>query len=206
MGRSRIRNLNHLNKYLVGVSTKNKEVAKDIIQAYENNDIKNYKTAENLIIKLGTRGNGPSNAKEKVAKITNTHVVSSIVRRNVKDPKSSTYLYINEQNTQLVFSQLYKNEINKSREIYGTVLKETKAMLNSKQYMKLNIVVFMEIAKIIRDPTQYQLEEGERFGKWYGDPGDGPVWNDVVIRAAKPCSTKTININRATINTVLLKG
>ena len=190
MGRSRIRNLNHLNKYLVGVSTKNKEVAKDIIHAYENNDIKNYKTAEkNLIIKLGTRGNGPSNAKEKVAKITNTHVVSSIVRRNVKDPKSETYIYINENNTQLVFSHLYKNEINKSREIYGTVLKETKAMLNSKQSVKLNIVVFMEIAKTLMDPTKYQLQEGERFGKWYGDDHK---WYDVVIKLLSHAQLKQI--------------
>ena len=79
-------------------------------------------------------------------------------------------------------------------------------MLNSKKSMKLNIAVFIEIAKICTNPDGYQLEEGERFGKWYGDSGDfndGPAWYDVVIRAAKPCSTKTINVNKDNVNTML---
>ena len=46
MGKSRITNIKHLKGYLAGTSAKNKEVVNDIIQAYEDNKIPNYKTAQ----------------------------------------------------------------------------------------------------------------------------------------------------------------
>ena len=45
--------------------------------------------------KLTSRGKGQEKLTEKLTKSKKTNIMSSIVRRGVKDPKSSTYLYLN---------------------------------------------------------------------------------------------------------------
>ena len=131
MGKSRVNKAKELSTYLVGLSTENKKKANDIINLYKDDILSNYRTAENMILKLSSRGKGQAKVNDKITKLKKVNIISSIVRRGVKDPKSSTYLYLNTD--QNVFKELYINKADTTRQdIYDTVLKETKTMLKKK--------------------------------------------------------------------------
>ena len=121
MGKSRIHNAKVLSNYLTGLSAENKKKANDIINLYKDDIIGNYRTAENLLNKLSSRGKGQEKLTEKLTKIKKTSIISSIVRRGVKDPKSSTYLYLNTN--ERVFKNMYNNKGHSThQDIYPTIL------------------------------------------------------------------------------------
>ena len=133
MGKSRINNAKVLKNYLVGLSTENKKKANDIINLYKDNIVGNYKTAENMILKLSSRGKGQEKVNEKLTKLKKVNIISSIVRRGVKDPKSSTFIYLNTDVR--VFTEIFQNKGSKThQDIYDTVLEEIKKMLKNKIY------------------------------------------------------------------------
>ena len=135
MGKSRIHNAKVLSTYMMGLSAENKKKAKDIIQLYKDDVISNYRTAENLLNKLTSRGKGQEKLTEKLTKLKKITIISSIVRRGVKDPKSSTYLYLNTNERQ--FIEIYNNPMSEThQDIYPTVISETKQMLKNKKSMK----------------------------------------------------------------------
>jgi hypothetical protein len=128
MGKSRLHNAKVLLNYLTGLSAENKKKANDIIKLYKDEVITNYKSAENYILKLTSRGKGQENITEKLTKLKKTNIISSIVRRGVKDPKSSTYLYLNTQ--ERVFKNMYNNKGHSThQDLYPTILNETKTVL-----------------------------------------------------------------------------
>ena len=161
---------------------------------------------------MGTRGNGPSNVKEKVAKLNNTHIVSSIVRRGAKDPKSETFIYLNTKERQ--FDNIYNSPRSAlHQDIYPTVLEEAKQMPKNKKSMKLNLVVFFEIAKVVEIMDeehkdlhiQNTLMADERLEQWLDPDINKLVW--VVIKLGKPCSTKAMSITSGNMkNTLAKKG
>ena len=108
--------------------------------SYTQYNIIYYRTAENMILKLSSRGKGQAKVNDKITKLKKVNIISSIVRRGVKDPKSSTYIYLNTD--VVVFSQLYKNNGSQThQDLYDVILKEIKQMLNNKKSMKLNIII-----------------------------------------------------------------
>ena len=144
MGKSRLHNAKKvLSNCLTGLSAENKKKAKDIINLYKDDVISNYRTAENLLNKLRSRGKGQEKLTEKLTELKKTNILSSIVRRGVKDPKSATYLYINTN--ERVFTSIYDNKGSSAHnDLCDTMLKETKTMLKNKKSMKLNIIINMD--------------------------------------------------------------
>ena len=69
MGKSRIHNAKVLSTYVMGLSAENKKKAKDTIQLYKDDVISNYRTAENLLNKLTSRGKGQEKLTEKLTKL-----------------------------------------------------------------------------------------------------------------------------------------
>ena len=92
MGKSRTHNAKVLSNYLTGLSAENKKKANDIIQLYKDDIVGNYSAAENLLNKLSSRGKGQDKLTEKIINLKKTNIISSIVRRGVKDPRSATYI------------------------------------------------------------------------------------------------------------------
>jgi hypothetical protein len=63
---------------------------------YKDDILSNYRTAENMILKLSSRGKGQAKVNDKIKKLKKVNIISSIVRRGVKDPKViNSYLYLN---------------------------------------------------------------------------------------------------------------
>ena len=112
MGKLRNANAKILANQLVGLSSENKKKGNDIINLYKDDVIGNYRTAENLISKLTARGKGQQKLNDKLAAIKKVNIISSIVRRDVKAPDSSTYLYLNTK--ERIPKDIYNNPTNNS--------------------------------------------------------------------------------------------
>ena len=97
------------------------------------------------------------------------------------------------------------------QDIYPTVLSETKQMLKNKKSMKLSLVVFFEIAKVVdimdgehkNKFIQNTLLPGERLEQWLDPDINKLVW--VVIKLGKPCSTKMLSITSGNMRDSLEK-
>ena len=141
MGKLRNANAKILANQLVGLSSENKKKGNDIINLYKDDVIGNYRTAENLISKLTARGKGQQKLNDKLAAIKKVNIISSIVRRDVKAPDSSTYLYLNTK--ERIFKDIYNNPTSDThQDLFPTVFEETKKMLKNKKLMKSNLVLF----------------------------------------------------------------
>ena len=75
MGKSRVNKAKELSTYLVGLSTENKKKANDIINLYKDDILSNYRTAENMILKLISRGKGQAKVNDKITTFTAPHIV-----------------------------------------------------------------------------------------------------------------------------------
>ena len=128
MGKTRDHNAKVLLNSLVGLSSLNKRKANHIINLYKDNIVGTYRQAQNLINKLTSRGKGQEKLEKQTKQIKSSKIISGIIRRNVDKPLSFTTLVLNTRERQ--FKEI-------QTDVFLAVLKESRAMLETKKSMKL---------------------------------------------------------------------
>ena len=150
MGKLREHNIKVLGNIGTGLGPGNKQKAIDIINMYKDGIINNYKQAQNMINKLSSRGKGQEKLEKTIKKVKVSKIITSIVKRDIDKPLSFTSLILNTR--EKIFKEIQPD-------IFPTVLKETEAMLQTKKSMKLNMIIFFDVYRVIQSSKDEKTKQ-----------------------------------------------